>query len=620
MKIRTRVTVVSVGVMLAVAMALVGVAYWSQRAAEERFVTATLAGKRVLWEQIVARHLEQMKGFSKALTRDRVTLKALRAKDLAILREQVETTHNLFSSDGTLERLQIVDTDGVYLASAPNALSGRTSKTVALKAAAEEKIVYGVNRDDDGQLQAVLAFPLYARGKLKGVGVYSKGLQGILDDYQRNDHSDVVIIDPDGQSELQASDNQNQVQWPGRKGESGFEVVHADGRYFAVAAAPINDESGQTLGMLVSSQDQTETYSVQAVSLYTSIAIILLAIILSALGLYGYFRRAFRPIDEVVTTLSQVAEGNLNCKMPQRLANDETGLLIGSLCDMVEQLRNLVQDISGATDQLVQGSAELSTVTQESRQRILRQKEETDQVATAVNEMAATVQEVSANAANAAAAATQANQQADDGLEVVQATIASIDKLATDIRQAGEVIARLKHESENIGSVLDVIRGIAEQTNLLALNAAIEAARAGEQGRGFAVVADEVRTLASRTQQSTQEIQRMIENLQEGAAEAVQVMALSDGSSAKTIEKAQSADIALDSIHRSVTQISELNTQIARAADEQATVAEMINASAVRISEHAEGSAQATEQTANASAEISSIGDRLDGLVRRFTL
>ncbi len=621
MNIRTRVTIVSVGVVLAVAGALISVAFTAQKAAEERFVQATLAAKQALWEQVAARHLEQMTGFTKALARDRTTLKALSSKNVSVLQEQAATTHNLFQSDGTLDRLQITDTDGQYLAALPNGFTGKTAKTLVLKVAADAKALYGVNRDDDGQLQAVLAFPLYVRGKLKGIGVYSKSLQSIVDDYQNNDHSEVFIFDPHGKIEQQASANQqSNVRLPASTKEGGFEVVERDGRYQVVTAVPINDETGAGLGMLATVQDQTETYRVQVMSVYTSIGIVIIALLGSAAGLYWYFRRVFRPIDKVVATMVEIADGNLSCEIPEHISDDETGRLIKGLCDMVEQLHGILQDISAATAQLVSGSSRLSSVTDDSRQRILRQKEETDQVATAVHEMAATVQEVSANAAHAATAASQAKQKAEDGLSTVQQTIVSIDKLVTDIKHSAEVIGHLKGESENIGSVLDVIRGIAEQTNLLALNAAIEAARAGEQGRGFAVVADEVRTLASRTQESTQEIQKMIEKLQNGAIEAVRVMGMSENSSAKTIEQARNADAALTSIHQSVAQISELNTQIARAADEQTTVAEMINTSVVRISEHAEASALATEHTETASSELHVIGDKLNSLVKRFRL
>jgi methyl-accepting chemotaxis protein len=285
---------------------------------------------------------------------------------------------------------------------------------------------------------------------------------------------------------------------------------------------------------------------------------------------------------------------------------------------MVTQLRGLVSDIKEATDRLTTASGELTGIAEQGSDTITRQRQETDQVATAVNEMAATVQEVARSAAEAASATGEANHKTAEGQAVVQETKASVDGLAGEIRRSGEVISRLKDKSENIGSVLEVIRGIAEQTNLLALNAAIEAARAGEQGRGFAVVADEVRTLASRTQRSTQEIQEMIESLQEEAGEAVQVMEKSQSGSAAMVEQATRMEQGLGAIAELVGRINAMNTQIATAAEEQSTVAEMINSSVVSIAQDSEGTEQMTRQTAQAAGELNQLGEGLRALVHRF--
>jgi methyl-accepting chemotaxis protein len=287
---------------------------------------------------------------------------------------------------------------------------------------------------------------------------------------------------------------------------------------------------------------------------------------------------------------------------------------------MVKQLRYLIGKISDVTDSLVQSTGQLTDIADQGNRRIANQRQETDQVATAANEMAATIQEVARSAANAAKVAGDATTQTREGGDTVEETINAIRGLAGDIEHAGKVITNLRGETDNIGSVLDVIRGIAEQTNLLALNAAIEAARAGEQGRGFAVVADEVRTLASKTQQSTQDIQVMIEHLQQGAAEAVSVMEHSRDSSNQTVERAGSAHLALAEITRAVSEIDNMNAQIASAADEQSTVSEMISQSVSRIAYLAEESLDASDQTARAATNISGIGQELGDLVKRFEL
>jgi methyl-accepting chemotaxis protein len=235
-----------------------------------------------------------------------------------------------------------------------------------------------------------------------------------------------------------------------------------------------------------------------------------------------------------------------------------------------------------------------------------------------MNEMSATVQEVARNAVEAAEAAKEADNTFHQGKQVIDRVIEAIGELANEVEKAANVIQQLEAESMNIGSVLDVIKSIAEQTNLLALNAAIEAARAGEQGRGFAVVADEVRTLAGRTQQSTQEIEEMISKLQSGANNAVKVMETGKDMTKVGVDQAAAAGEALLTINTAVERITGMNTQIASAAEEQSSVAEEINRSIVSINEVAEQSAAGAQQTAQASNDLARLADQLKALVGRF--
>jgi methyl-accepting chemotaxis protein len=622
MTIRARITAVTVAVLLAVAVILISFGYRSQSAAEARYVSEVLSSKRLLWEQIAIRLQERMAGYRKALTRDSVALKALRKGDLAVVREQAATTHNTLSADGTLERLQLFDKDGNYIAAFPDAQSGATEKTLVRAVLEEPAMRYGINRDDDGSLQVIAAFPLYVRGKLRAVAVYSQGVQALVDSFQASDGSDVFVYTLDGRQERVGSKNQFDVTTaPGFTEEGGgMEVIREGSQYRVNVAAPIRDDRGNPIAQLVTSQDRTETYRVQAMSTYTSIGFVLIVLIASAIGLFWYFRRVFRPIDQVVHCMTAISDGHLDFNPPVSAHDDETGRLSAGLREMVGQLRLLIGKISEVTEQLIGSTGYLDNIADQSKSRITNQCEETDQVATAANEMAATIQEVAQSASTAAKAANHAAERTRDGSGIMENTIASIESLAGDVEQAGEVIMSLHSESENIGSVLDVIRGIAEQTNLLALNAAIEAARAGEQGRGFAVVADEVRTLASRTQQSTQDIQAMIESLQKGAIEAVSVMKHSHESSAETLERASAAHGALQEITRSVAEIDNMNSQIASATEEQSTVSEMISQSVTRIATLAEESLTAVEQTAQSASEIASMGEELGGLVKRFEL
>ena len=287
-----------------------------------------------------------------------------------------------------------------------------------------------------------------------------------------------------------------------------------------------------------------------------------------------------------------------------KMLETEAGAMVGRIGDASRQLSQHAHELLGAMDSSTQSAA--------------RQQSETDQVATAINQMAVSVQEVASNAQRTAEAASRADSEAATGTEVVNRTGAAIGRLAQDIQQAGDVIHELEAHSNDITKVLDVIRGIAEQTNLLALNAAIEAARAGEQGRGFAVVADEVRSLASRTQQSTQEINSMIGALQGGARQAVEVMQRSREQAMQSVEHAAQAARSLQGINSRVNEISAMSIQIAAAVEQQSAVSENINQNIVSIrggsDQHVESGLR-SRQSASGVAELAS---SMEMLVQQF--
>ncbi len=300
--------------------------------------------------------------------------------------------------------------------------------------------------------------------------------------------------------------------------------------------------------------------------------------------------------------------------------NPQLARLVRAYNHLAQGIQEMVQAFTKTSTELGIMSSQIAEITERTQREILRQQHETDQVATAMNEMSATVEEVARHAANAAEAAHTADTAANEGAQIAEETRAGIEALVGEVDRAAEVIKKLDEESNNIGMVLDVIKNIAEQTNLLALNAAIEAARAGEQGRGFAVVADEVRTLASRTQQSTQEIEEMITRLQAGANESVKVMgsALEKGhEGARRVERTAEA---LADILGAVQAINEMNTQIATAAEEQSAVANEINRNIANISEVAHHTTQGAEEARHAGEQLASLSMELQQLVKKYEL
>ncbi|WAJ38749.1 methyl-accepting chemotaxis protein [Pseudomonas sp. GOM7] len=325
------------------------------------------------------------------------------------------------------------------------------------------------------------------------------------------------------------------------------------------------------------------------------------------------------PLQRVVGIARQVADGDLTTDI-QSDRRDELGQLMQAMQAMTLSLRDLIGKLGSGIAQLATAAEELSTVTGQTSAGVTQQRMETDQVATAMHEMAATVQDVARNAENAASSATDAEEQTRQGSTIVQQAVSRIEQLARTVEASAEAIARLKGDSANIGTVLDVIKSIAEQTNLLALNAAIEAARAGEAGRGFAVVADEVRALARRTQESTQQIEQLVVTLQSGAENAVGVMAQSRGMAGETVEAARQAGTALTRIDEAVSRIQQMNQQIATASEQQSSVAEEINRSVSSIRDIAEQSAAASEETSAASVDLARLGSDLQQQVARFRI
>ena len=397
-----------------------------------------------------------------------------------------------------------------------------------------------------------------------------------------------------------------------------LQSVYKD-RPVTVYARSVRDFSGQPVGVLEIVMDRSNY--VAAINRIRNITIIVCGLVFAAGLLLVYFLSLgiSNPIKRTVNAMNDIAEGegDLTMRLDEN-GKDEIAMLAVAFNQFAEKVRKTVSQVAGSTAQLASAAEELDTITRETTEGVLQQQNETEQVATAMNEMTATVQEVARHAGEAASFAQSANKESVSGKNIVSETTAVINKLAAEIEQSANVINELESDSENIGSVLDVIKGIAEQTNLLALNAAIEAARAGEQGRGFAVVADEVRTLASRTQQSTEEIQNMIERLQRNSRQAVEVMQASKDCAGASVEKADEASTSLTAITQAVTNISDMNVQIATAAEEQSSVSEEINRNISNINDVVRQTAEGTGQISEASSELAQLSNDLQLLVSQF--
>lgn len=342
-----------------------------------------------------------------------------------------------------------------------------------------------------------------------------------------------------------------------------------------------------------------------------------LALVIGLFASVVISRQITAPLALTVDLARRIAKGDLTVQAKSN-RKDELGDLQNAMQDMAQNLNTLVQGIGNGVTHISTSAEKLSAMSEQTSAGVRQQKSEVDQVATAMHEMASTVQEVARNTTDASAAATLADQQARHGSTVVKQATMQISELAMAIEELGGAMNVLTQDSEQIGKVIDVIKAVAEQTNLLALNAAIEAARAGEQGRGFAVVADEVRSLAQRTQDSTKEIEALIVTLQQGTQAAATLMASSRERTLDTVELAQKAELAITEINQSIGTIQEMSLQISAAAEQQSAVADEINRSIVSVRDVADQSAVASEESAAATIELASLGQDLQRMTAHF--
>lgn len=387
----------------------------------------------------------------------------------------------------------------------------------------------------------------------------------------------------------------------------------------------VYEQLHQRAAQVVERVDQAyvaEDQSMQAELKKNSLLIIgssALALLVGLIAAWVITRLIVAPLRSVIRVAQQIASGDLSATV-EVTRRDEIGQLMQAMQQMGAGLSSIVSGLQAGIEQLASSAQSLSAVTEQTNLEVSSQKEETEQVATAMNQMTATVHDVARNAEEAAQAAQTADGKVESGQQVVRQSMARIEQLADSATSASSSIESLSAEIQNIGTVLSVIKSVAEQTNLLALNAAIEAARAGEQGRGFAVVADEVRALAKRTQQSTEEIERLVSALRSAAQSSVQQIQNSGELVKLAVSDALQTESALGSIAAAVSLIQQMNQQIAAAAEEQSSVAEEINRSVTSIRASADQSSLAMQGNAASSIELAQLGVELKGMVGHFRL
>jgi methyl-accepting chemotaxis protein len=402
---------------------------------------------------------------------------------------------------------------------------------------------------------------------------------------------------------------------------SAIQALEAANQAIAKARQEMTDQQKEIVGISDALYDfQLDRLNIESAEARNRMILsTALALLLGVLAAWLITRQIIQPLRTTLADVERIASGDLTAtaKITRR---DELGVLQQGIQQMGTTLRDLIGGIRDGVSQISAAAEELSAVTSQTSAGVNRQKEETDQVATAMHEMSATVQEVARNAEQAAQAATEADHEARDGDRVVAEVVQQIERMASEVIRSSEAMTLLQNDSDKISGVMSVIRAVAEQTNLLALNAAIEAARAGEAGRGFAVVADEVRGLAQRTQKSTEEIEQLVTALQGGTQQVSAIMQNSRNLTESSVELTRRAGTSLARITSTVSSIQAMNQQIATAAEEQSAVAEEISRSVINVRDVTEQTAAASDETAASSVELARLGSQLQTMVSRFRI
>ena len=468
--------------------------------------------------------------------------------------------------------------------------------------------------------------PVKAAGRHVGSVEFGMSFgQAFLDDFSKQHGLDLALyIKQDGALQKTASTVSGEllVNASLQAAEQGHPVFvrgHLRDLPTAFFAERIQDYSGKTIGVLVVAKDRTQ-HAAEFSGLLVLVSVLgSLAVVVVGLLVWVVSRSVVKPIQEAASAMEGIAskEGNLTVRM-QVVGKDEIARLSEAYNRFMDKIEEMVKQVACTSEDLSARVANVLDLADHTKLSVSQQHAQTTQVASAMTELAVTVQEVAQNTLHTAEAATRADTQAKTGREVVATTVQSINRLADEVAQTVEMVRKVEGDSERIGSVLGVIRGIAEQTNLLALNAAIEAARAGEQGRGFAVVADEVRTLAKRTQDSTAEIQDMIESLQSGVSQTVARMQVSQQQASDSVTQAEQAHVSLNQITQVIDEISDKSAQIATAAEQQSTVTESINRNVREITEVADATAADAISSAESCTAMSDSVNALVAMMSQF--
>ncbi|MCU7798747.1 MAG: HAMP domain-containing protein [gamma proteobacterium symbiont of Lucinoma myriamae] len=620
LKNRIVITVIIMAVVIVSAGFISG--YLKMYKSEGRYDELAINNNQQLWDLIVLNQIISMEPNIKTVTRDRKLKKAVAAKDVSFIQENASTTFNALEGQEVISNMQLIDADGKILFNAIDKSAISSINQLSQLVIKQKKNSSSVSKNSKGELQTELVFPITQRGKIVGAGSFSLTIAKAIDSLKKRLNAQVYISDLAGNlesySDVELEVELKQYSLPDEQAK--HLILQNSGKVYSTTILPMKSVNNELLGSLIIIIDNTESYNAQQTINVTAILLLLFISIAAVVFIYWYLGKALKPLRSISKSLTAVSQGDLTVNIEPGTRNDEIAEIQKAIANTIVNLHDLVSEITPLVYEVNNSSEILAQTMQSNQNNIDQQKNNIEQVSNAAIGVQTAVSNISQHSDQMTNHAQETNVELGKGSEIIHQTINSIKKIAQRVKKSETVIDNLSKETESIGSILDVIKGIAEQTNLLALNAAIEAARAGEQGRGFAVVADEVRTLAGKTQESTQEIEQMIELLRSGVGAAVVEMKSSSVEVQSCVELANETEASLGIITPKVAEIETSNIEINHSIVEQKDAIEGINRNISTISEISENNVEKNQEAVNISKNLKQLSDKLDKMIVQFKI
>lgn len=596
--------------------------YFKMKTSESRYNELATSANQQLWDLIISNQYAVMSPNIKDITRDHQLKKALEEKDIALIKENSSTAFNVLKGQNVLSNIQIMDINGVILFDAINPSTHSSISQLALHAIQEKKNQTSITQNQRGYLQSELVFLITKRGEIIGAGSYTLKLTHAIQALKEIHHSQVYITDKAGNlesySDIDLEDELNALSLPFEQGK--HLLIEKSAKAFSVTILPIVTAENELLSNLISISDPSDNYNSQQTINITTLLLLLAITIISIIFIYWYLNQSLKPLHSISSSLTAVSEGDLTVAIEQSPRNDEIAEIQRAIADTITKLHQLISKISPLVSEVNSSSDLLTHTIHTNQSNIAQQKNNITQVSQAIQGVESAIANISQNSEQVMSNSQQTNNELGKGSQIIHQTIDSIKRIASRVEHSSSVINKLSEETESIVGILDVIKGIAEQTNLLALNAAIEAARAGEQGRGFAVVADEVRNLAGKTQESTLEIEDMIDKLRSGASSAVKEMENSRKEVKSCVELSTQTETSLAVITPKVEEISNSNIQINSSISEQKLAIEGITQNIATISSISESNVEINSEAVDISNRLKQFSDQLDAMIIQFKI